>query len=159
MYRISRFAFIGLCSSLIFTKAFAFEKTVLTVYEDVNKIAGIEQAARDFASMYECTVNIEPKSAEEQLSIVKNAQEKNYPVPDVFVGSSEEVESAIKEQLIIPLDFMSSDKVLYTKSSIVPFESDNKVYASPRSIETSIVFYNKKLLQNKPNTLSDYKEI
>lgn len=159
MYRISRFAFIGLCSSLIFTKAFAFEKTVLTVYEDVNKIAGIEQAARDFASMYECTVNIEPKSAEEQLSIVKNAQEKNYPVPDVFVGSSEEVESAIKEQLIIPLDFMSSDKVLYTKSSIVPFESDNKVYASPRSVETSIVFYNKKLLQNKPNTLSDYKEI
>ena len=117
MFRISRFVFVCLCLFVIFSKAFAFEKKVLTVYEDANKISSIEQAARDFASLYECTVNIEPKSVEEQMSLVRNAQEKNYPVPDVFVGLSEEAQSAIKDGVILPLDFMSSDKQFYTSSS------------------------------------------
>lgn len=159
MFRVSRFVFVCLCLFVIFSKAFAFEKKVLTVYEDANKISSIEQAARDFASLYECTVNIEPKSVEEQMSLVRNAQEKNYPVPDVFVGLSEEAQSAIKDGVILPLDFMSSDKQFYTSSSLTPFESDSGIYASPRSVETSIVFYNKKLLLNKPKTIKDYREL
>ena len=159
MTHFSRIVFVGLCLFTIITKAFALEKPVLTVYEDSNKIAGIEQAARDFASLYECTVNIEPKSAEEQMSLVRNAQEKNYPVPDVFVGLSEDAKTAIKDQVIEPLDFMNSDRQFYTSSSLAPFEVDSKIYASPRSVETSIVFYNKKLLLNKPKTLSDYREL
>lgn len=133
----------------------------LVVWEDVGRSFGIQRAARDFSSRHGVKVTIKERSSVEHLSNVENYINANdtLDLPDVFIINSDRIGEAVNKNIIAPVNFMKQDSSLYEQSAIDTLTYNGKIYASPRSMETLVVYYNKDLLEYPYEHIEDYEDL
>lgn len=149
------FAKTLIAMSLTFSCAASYSQT-LTVWEDEGKSLGIESAVRDFKSMYGVDVAVKEKSSVQHLNEVRTLRNEGGEMPDVFIMISDRVGDALTDNLISPLSFMNSDRSKYAEAAVAPFTVNHQIYASPRSIETLVIYYNKDVMDYPFENFDDY---
>lgn len=137
---------------------YAQEMTTLEVWEDVSKSSAIDKAVADFEARYNCQVKIREVSSQSQLDELKKRIKKNSDIPDVMILVSDKLGDAVDDNLIAPLDFMTTDRGDYFDEATGVFIDGSKIYAAPRSIESLVVYYNQDLIEYPFEKLSEYEK-
>lgn len=149
-----------LCSALLAcSSCLATEE--LVIWEDVGRSFGIQRAARNFSARHGVTVTVKERSSVEHLSKVEQSINTGNlnDLPDIFIINSDRIGEAVNKDIIAPVNFMKQDSSLYEQSAIDTLTYNGKIYASPRSMETLVVYYNKALLEYPYEHIEDYEEL
>jgi arabinogalactan oligomer/maltooligosaccharide transport system substrate-binding protein len=128
----------------------------LLVWEDINKGHGIEQAIADFEKANNVKVTMEQSDYVQHLAQYQERVDNGGAIPDVLMLPGDRLGGAAKNEQIIPLDFMESDRGKYLSNSVDAFTYNGKIYGCPRSVETMILFYNQDLLKYPFERFDDY---
>ncbi|MBQ9273401.1 MAG: extracellular solute-binding protein [Succinivibrio sp.] len=144
---------LGLGLALCSQSAFAKEK--LLVWEDLQKAYGLTEAAAAFEK--EFGVEVELREFRYTTSLDKLRLDGPAGIgADVFVIPHDRLGYGVVQGLIRPLEFMKTDKDKYTEGSVAALTSNGTIYGCPRSVESVVVFYNKKLLDKPFETMEEY---
>lgn len=130
----------------------------LIVWEDVGRASTIATAVKDFETIYDCKVEVREKPMYHQVELLEKLGPKGEG-PDVVVLASDMVGVAKDKNLITPVHFMQVETNQYLPNSIASVTFDGELYSVPKTIETLIVFYNKDLLPDPPDTLEEYVDL
>ncbi len=130
----------------------------LIVWEDVGRASTIATAVKDFETIYDCKVEVREKPMYHQVELLEKQGPKGEG-PDVVVLASDMVGVAKDKNLITPVHFMQVETNQYLPNSIASVTFDGELYSVPKTIETLIVFYNKDLLPDPPETLEEYVDL
>ena len=131
------------------------QATELTVWEDLQKGKGIEQAAVDFEKETGVKVNIVEMRYTLQLEKIRLDGPANIGA-DIMLIPNDQLGSAVVQSLIDPIDLKNFDKSDYLDQSLEAFTQDGKLYGIPKVIETLALFYNKDILDKPLENMSDY---
>lgn len=154
MKTLSKIAF---CLSLCLLGNQAFAKDKLIVWEaDQNGIQALTKVAKEFENRYDCEIELSQYDSVHQIEKVIELNSKNERSPDVFILTSDKLGMAIHENAVSPLEFMNEDHELYLKATADAFKLDKTYYASPRSVETLVVYYNKDVVEYPFETFNEY---
>ena len=150
---------IALCISICFLSNQSFAKDKLLVWEtDQAGIQSLTKAAKEFEKKFDCEVELGQFDAVHQIEKVIEYNSKNEKAPDVFIMMSDRLGHAIHENAVIPLDFMNEEHEKYIKATTEVFKDNKSYYATPRSVETLIVYYNKDVIEYPFETFEEYIE-
>ena len=133
------------------------QATELTVWEDLQKGKGIEQAAVDFEKETGVKVNIVEMRYTLPLEKIRLDGPANIGA-DIMLIPNDQLGSAVVQSLIDPIDLKNFDKSDYLDQSLEAFTQDGKLYGIPKVIETLALFYNKDILDKPLENMSDYYE-
>ncbi|MGN1281919.1 MAG: extracellular solute-binding protein [Succinivibrio sp.] len=128
---------------------------VLTIWEDQHKSASIMPFIEKFEKDNNCTILIREKKAALQYDKLVAGKDG---IPDVFILLSDRLIEAATGDRVEALDFMRDTAPLYDEKAISALSFADKIYASPRSIESLVVYYNLDLLSYPFETLEEYKQ-
>ncbi|MBQ8023742.1 MAG: extracellular solute-binding protein [Succinivibrio sp.] len=149
---------LTLLSALLSTNLpVSYAQCSLEVWEDENKGNGIKEAVAAFEEETGCTVKISESPYVNHINVMLDAKEtKAVPLPDIVMLPADRMGDAAKNKLIRPLSFMQRDQDRYLLSSIKSFTYKGEIYASPRSVETMVIYYNQDLLKYPFEFMEDY---
>ena len=154
MKTLSKIAF---CLSLCLLGNQAFAKDKLIVWEsDQNGIQALTKVAKEFENRYDCEIELSQYDSVHQIEKVIELNSNNERSPDVFILTSDKLGMAIHENAVSPLEFMNEDHEQYLKATADAFKLDKTYYASPRSVETLVVYYNKDVVEYPFETFNEY---
>ncbi|MCD7034922.1 extracellular solute-binding protein [Metabacillus sp. GX 13764] len=127
----------------------------LVVWEDQKKAGWLKQAAADFEK--ENGIKIEYKDIEmatkqrEQLRL----DGPTGKGPDVVTLPHDQIGQLAVEGLLAPIKVDQKVLDTFTESSIKSQTYEGQLYGLPKSTETPVLIYNKKLVQDVPATMED----
>lgn len=133
----------------------ASAKNTLLVWEDVDRSFSIKSAVDAFEYEYDCNVDIKevPMPAQRE-QLLKQGPQGNGP--DIVILAADMVGLGVKNGCLAPVDFMQVDANNYLPNSVSSMMHDGLCYSVPKTIETLILFYNKKLLPHPLPNFEDY---
>ncbi|NLK85374.1 MAG: extracellular solute-binding protein [Aeromonadales bacterium] len=131
----------------------------LIVWEDEGKSRAIESATKDFERECNCKVTVKEVNSVNQISDVAKLAENGERIPDVFILLNDRLGEAVDKDLITPVNFMVNDEHKYMQKVVKAFKKDGSIYASPRSVESLVIYYNKDLIEYPSETLKQYEEL
>ena len=133
----------------------ASAKDTLLVWEDVDRSFSIKSAVDAFEYEYDCNVVIKevPMPAQRE-QLLKQGPQGNGP--DIVILAADMVGLGVKNGCLAPVDFMQVDANNYLPNSVSSMMHDGLCYSVPKTIETLILFYNKKLLPHPLPNFEDY---
>lgn len=133
----------------------ASAKDTLLVWEDVDRSFSIKSAVDAFEYEYDCNVDIKevPMPAQRE-QLLKQGPQGNGP--DIVILAADMVGLGVKNGCLAPIDFMQVDANNYLPNSVSSMMHDGLCYSVPKTIETLILFYNKKLLPHPLPNFEDY---
>lgn len=133
----------------------ASAKDTLLVWEDVDRSFSIKSAVDAFEYEYDCNVDIKevPMPAQRE-QLLKQGPQGNGP--DIVILAADMVGLGVKNGCLAPVDFMQVDANNYLPNSVSSMMHDGLCYSVPKTIETLILFYNKKLLPHPLPNFEDY---
>ena len=133
----------------------ASAKNTLLVWEDVDRSFSIKSAVDAFEYEYDCNVVIKevPMPAQRE-QLLKQGPQGNGP--DIVILAADMVGLGVKNGCLAPVDFMQVDANNYLPNSVSSMMHDGLCYSVPKTIETLILFYNKKLLPHPLPNFEDY---
>ena len=149
---------VGLASSLVVAlySMNASAARELYVWEDeLGKSDGIIEAVSEFEKMYDCKVRVEEINFTEQIDKLR-IEGPSGNGPDVLMLPSDKAGSAVSLGLITPIGFMQEDQDKYIPSAVSAFAVGGEIYGVPKVVETLVMYYNKDLLKEPFDTLSEY---
>lgn len=150
MRNITKLAF---SVAMIISAGMANAKTELSVWEDIQKSKGIEQAVADFEKEFDVDVKIQEMPYTTQIEKLRLDGPAGIG-PDVMVIPHDQLGAAVVQNLISPLNKLN--KEIYTESSLSAFTTNGNVYGAPKVVETIAMFYNKDLIKEPFENLEDY---
>nr|WP_204122450.1 extracellular solute-binding protein [Lacticaseibacillus mingshuiensis] len=129
----------------------------LTVWADKDKSNGIKAAVKTFEKDNNVKIKIVEKAYANQLEDLRLDGPAGTG-PDVITIPSDQIGSATTEGLLKELTVSESDQSKYTDSAMQSQIVDGKVYGLPRAVETTFIYYNKKLLSDSdvPKTADEW---
>lgn len=135
------------------------KSSTLLVWEDKNKAAGIKDAAKAFGKKNNVKVKIVEKTYADQLEALRLDGPAGTG-PDVITIPGNQIGTAVTEGLLKELKLSQSTKDLYTESAMNSQIVDEKTYGLPKAVETTVLFYNKKLVSEDqlPKTTDEWYE-
>ncbi|WP_100330450.1 extracellular solute-binding protein [Bacillus xiapuensis] len=129
------------------------EKTLL-VWEDKDKVNGIKDAVANFEK--ENGVKVEIKE------IIMTDQVKQLRLdgpagtgPDVITLPHDQIGGAVTEGLLAEVKVDKSVEERFTEPSVAAQKYNGKLYGLPKSTETAVFIYNKKLMPQPPKTMEE----
>lgn len=133
--------------------------STLLVWEDKDKAAGIKDAAATFGKENGVKVKIVEKTYADQLKKLRLDGPAGTG-PDVITIPGDQIGTAVTEGLLKELKVSQSTKNLYTKSAMNSQIVKGKVYGLPKAVETTVLFYNKKMVSDAelPKTTEEWYE-
>lgn len=136
----------------------AYAKDTLVVWEDVDRSFSIQSAVEAFEHEYNCNIDLKevPMPAQREF-LVKQGPKGDGP--DIVILAADMVGLGVKDGCLAPIDFMQTDANYYLQNSVVSMMHDGQCYAVPKTIETLILFYNKKLLPKPLDSFDDYIDL
>ena len=152
---------LAIISSLVILSSFnvyAQEKEQIEVWKEPSKSFAITKAIADFEAINDCEIKLREISSK-QLDVLKEHIKNGERIPDVMVTISDKFGQAQEDHLLMPLDFMTIDRKDYLDEAVGAFTELGKIYASPRSIETLVVYYNADLIKYLAETLAEYEQL
>lgn len=120
----------------------------LLVWADKDKSAGIKSAVKEFEKKNNLKIKIVEKTYADQLESLRLDGPAGSG-PDVITLPSDQIGTATTEGLLKPLTVSKTAQKQYTDAAMDSQIVDGKVYGIPRAIETTFLYYNKKLLSEK----------
>ncbi|MBQ9274680.1 MAG: extracellular solute-binding protein [Succinivibrio sp.] len=127
----------------------------LTVWEDIQKSQGINNAVVDFEKQFNVSVDIKEMPYTGQIEKVRLDGPAGIG-PDVMLIPHDQMGAAVVQGLITPLEFMQTDKGNYTDSSVQAFTTGGKIYGCPKVVESVVMFYNQDMLPKPLATMDEY---
>ncbi|WP_144701197.1 extracellular solute-binding protein [Fictibacillus phosphorivorans] len=126
----------------------------LVMWEDQEKGAGTEDAIKKFEEKYGIKVDLkEIPMLDQQEKLRLDGPAKKGP--DVITTPHDRIGPLAIEGLIAPIKVSDDVTKLYTESSINALTYDGKLYGLPKSTETPVFIYNKKLMPEAPESFDD----
>jgi arabinogalactan oligomer / maltooligosaccharide transport system substrate-binding protein len=126
----------------------------LVIWEDQEKGMGTEDAIKKFEEKHGIKVELkEIPMLDQQEKLRLDGPAKKGP--DVITTPHDRVGPLAIEGLISPIEVSEDTTKLYTESSINALTYDGKLYGLPKSTETPVFIYNKKLMDKAPESLED----
>jgi arabinogalactan oligomer/maltooligosaccharide transport system substrate-binding protein len=131
-------------------------KTLL-VWEDQQKADGIKDAIAQFEKDHNVKIKVVEKPYAKQIDSLRLDGPAGTG-PDVLTMPGDQIGTAVTEGLIKDLNVKDDVKSLYTDAAMQAEEVNGKVYGLPKAVETTMLYYNKDLIQEKdlPKTLEDW---
>lgn len=119
---------------------------------DDSDLAFGKAAAEKFKEKYGVSVSVEKGSLDNIKKATLEASSKSGM--DVFMLPHDKVYEAIQGGILLPIDDSIVQNLNNTVNSVAmkTVMKDNKVYGVPVSMETSVLFYNKKLVKTPATT-------
>lgn len=132
-------------------------KTLL-VWEDVKKSDGIQDAVKEFEKQNDVKVKVVEKAYADQIEALRLDGAAGTG-PDVITMPHDQIGSAVTEGLL--QEIKPDEKVInsFTDESIQSQTIDGKLYGLPKSVETTVLFYNKDLVKKAPTTLDGWYDL
>ncbi len=137
--------------------AYAEREPDLTVWEDIHRAEGIEQAVADFEKEYNCTVKVVEYPYVTHIERLR-LDGPSGKGPDVLLLPSDKVGAAVVQGLISPIKFMQEEQDRFISSSVTSFMQYGEIFGVPKVVESLILFYNRRLLNVPYSTLEEYLE-
>jgi arabinogalactan oligomer/maltooligosaccharide transport system substrate-binding protein len=130
------------------------ESKTLVVWEDKDKKAGLMPAVESFEKKYGVTVKVK------EITMTNQVKQLRLDGPagtgaDVITLPHDQIGGAVTEGLINELKVDDSVTSKYSDVAIAAEKYDGKLYGLPKSIETAVFIYNKKLMPNAPATMDE----
>ncbi|MBN3554951.1 extracellular solute-binding protein [Fictibacillus nanhaiensis] len=126
----------------------------LVMWEDQEKGAGTKDAIKKFEDKYGIKVDLkEIPMLDQQEKLRLDGPAKKGP--DVITTPHDRIGPLAIEGLIAPIKVSDDVTKLYTESSINALTYDGKLYGLPKSTETPVFIYNKKLMPEAPESFDD----
>ncbi len=124
---------------------------------DKDKSDGIKSAVKQFEKDNNVKVKIVEKAYADQLESLRLDGPAGSG-PDIITIPSDQIGTATTEGLLKPLTVSKATQKQYTDSAMQSQIVKGKVYGLPRTIETTFLYYNKKLLSEKdlPKTTDEW---
>ncbi|MDM5299961.1 extracellular solute-binding protein [Bacillus pumilus] len=144
-------------SSATQTSSSTGTKTLL-VWEDVKKSEGIQDAVQAFEKQHNVKIKVVEKAYADQLEALRLDGAAGTG-PDVITMPHDQIGSAVTEGLLqeIKPDQKVTDS--FTDESIQSQTVNGKLYGLPKSVETTVLFYNKDLVKKAPTTLDGWYDL
>ncbi|WP_461219409.1 extracellular solute-binding protein [Lapidilactobacillus salsurivasis] len=133
------------------------KSSTLLVWEDKDKGSGIKAAAAAFGKENNVKVKIVEKEYAGQLEKLRLDGPAGTG-PDVITIPGDQIGTAVTEGLLKPLTVSKATQKLYTDSAMESQIVKGKVYGLPKAVETTILYYNKKLVSEAdlPKTTEEW---
>ncbi|MBY6036373.1 extracellular solute-binding protein [Fictibacillus nanhaiensis] len=126
----------------------------LVIWEDQEKGVGTKDAVKKFEEKYGIKVELkEIPMLDQQEKLRLDGPAKKGP--DVITTPHDRIGPLAIEGLISPIKVADDVTKLYTESSINALTYDGNLYGLPKSTETPVFIYNKKLMEKAPESLED----
>ncbi|MGE6630581.1 extracellular solute-binding protein [Bacillus sp. NPDC077027] len=132
-------------------------KTLL-VWEDVKKSDGIKDAVKEFEKSHDVKIKVVEKAYADQLEALRLDGAAGIG-PDVITTPHDQIGTAVTEGLLQELKPAQKVTDTFTKESIQSQTVDGKLYGLPKSVETTVLFYNKDLVKKAPDTLDGWYDL
>ncbi|WP_416828717.1 extracellular solute-binding protein [Ectobacillus polymachus] len=126
----------------------------LVVWEDKDKVPGLQPAVDSFEKKYGVKVTVKEIQMTDQLKQLRLDGPAGTG-PDVITLPHDQIGGAVTEGLISELKVDDSVLSKYTDVSVAAEKYQGKLYGLPKAVETAVFIYNKKLLQNPLSTMDE----
>lgn len=135
------------------------EDVTLTVWEDIDKAIGTEEAIASFEEEHGVTVEVVERPYGDNVEDLR-LDGPGGTGPDVFAMPHDNLGTAVVEGLILPLEVDEATQNIYTEQAMLSQMVDGQVYGLPYAVETQILYYNRDLVdeENLPQTLDEWYE-
>ncbi|MFX3624920.1 MAG: extracellular solute-binding protein [Ectobacillus sp.] len=130
------------------------DSNTLVVWEDKDKVNGIEDAVKKFEQENKVKVKIKELGTTDQLKQLRLDGPAGTG-PDVITIPHDQIGGAVTEGLISELKVDQSVKDRFADVSMNAETFQGKLYGLPKAIETPVFIYNKKLMPEAPKTMED----
>lgn len=126
----------------------------LVIWEDEDRGVALEPAIASFEKKYD--IKVEYK--EYPMVDIKKDLRLDAPAgkgPDVLTLPHDQIGALAVQGLLEPIEVDKSVKDKFTESSITALTYDGKLYGLPKSVETPVFFFNKKYMDEAPETFEE----
>lgn len=132
----------------------------LLLWEDAEKSEGIKDAVAKFEEEKDVKVKVVEKNYAQQIEDLRLDGPAGTG-PDIFTMPNDQIGTAVVEGLLKELDVDEDVTSIYTESAMDSQIVNGKVYGLPKSVETTLLFYNKEIVSEDevPETLEDWYEL
>lgn len=129
----------------------------LLVWEDKDKSSGIKDAVSKFEKENNVKIKVVEKTYADQLKQLRLDGPAGTG-PDVITIPGDQIGTAVTEGLLKELKVSKKTQSIYTDSAMESQIVDGKVYGLPKAVESTVLFYNKKLVSEKdlPQTTEEW---
>lgn len=131
------------------------EQCQLSLWEDIQKTIGVQDAINAFEKDTGCKVAVQEMPYTQQLGKLRLDGPAGIG-PDVLLIPREQLGVAVVQGLIAPVKGEPADTADYTKNSLEAFTADGQLYAYPKVVETIVMYYNKDKLAQPLDSLQGY---
>ncbi|MCM2675830.1 extracellular solute-binding protein [Alkalicoccobacillus plakortidis] len=131
----------------------------LIVWEDIQKSDGIAEAVEQFESEHDIEIEVIEKAYTGQIEDLR-LDGPSGSGPDVITVPHDQIGTAVTEGLLQELTVSDEVKDIYTEETMLSQTVDGKVYGLPKAVETTVLFYNKELVDenNLPQSLDEWHD-
>ncbi|KMK74673.1 sugar ABC transporter substrate-binding protein [Alkalihalobacillus pseudalcaliphilus] len=131
----------------------------LLIWEDQDKAEGIAAAVSEFEELHDVTITVVEKTYAQQIEDLRLDGPAGTG-PDVFTMPADQIGTAVTEGLLKDLDVAEDLQAQYTDAAMLSQIVDGKVYGLPKAVETTLLYYNKDLINEEelPQTLDEWYE-
>lgn len=129
----------------------------LIVWEDVEKGEGIKEAVARFEKENDVKVKVIEKTYAQQIEDLRLDGPAGTG-PDVLTMPGDQIGTAVTEGLIKEIALTPEEQSIYTDVAIQSQIVDGKVYGVPKAVESTVLYYNKALIDevDLPQSLDEW---
>lgn len=129
----------------------------LVVWEDIEKSDGIKDAVTRFEKENDVDVKVVEKPYAKQIEDLRMDGPAGTG-PDLLTMPGDQIGTAVTEGIIKEMEVPKEVQSQYTDVALDSQIVEGKIYGVPKAVETTILYYNKKLVSDKalPKTMEEW---
>ncbi|RFU69321.1 extracellular solute-binding protein [Bacillus sp. V59.32b] len=127
----------------------------LVVWEDKDKGIALEPAIKEFEKEYGIKVEFKELNMADKIRDQLRLDGPAGTAPDVVTLPHDQIGQVVTEGLIQEVKVEQSILDTFTEASVQAQMYDGKLYGLPKSTETPVFIYNKKLMDSAPATMDE----
>ncbi|CAH0344154.1 extracellular solute-binding protein [Bacillus sp. CECT 9360] len=127
----------------------------LVVWEDKDKGIALEPAIKEFEKEYGIKVEFKELNMADKIRDQLRLDGPAGTAPDVVTLPHDQIGQVVTEGLIQEVKVEQSVLDTFTEASVQAQMYDGKLYGLPKSTETPVFIYNKKLMDSAPATMDE----
>ncbi|MFJ7752346.1 extracellular solute-binding protein [Peribacillus muralis] len=133
----------------------------MVIWEEKGKAEALKPLIEGFEKKYGIDVEHEELEIEEEMHdrLRRDGPIGNGKTPDVVTFSHQKVGQLVKEGLIQEVKVKNDVLNAFNEPSVRAEMYQNKVFGLPKSVNTSVLIYNKKMMPKAPETMNDLYKI
>jgi arabinogalactan oligomer/maltooligosaccharide transport system substrate-binding protein len=133
------------------------EPQKILVWVPNNESSALESSIESFEGQNGVEVDVEEISSQSQNVKLDNLKEEDYP--DIIVLPHTEIGLYLIENRLSPIDVSEKEQNKFIKPAVDALEYKGKLYGLPKSVNSKLFVYNKKLIDSPPNSIDSFNKM